>query len=59
MNALPLRIVVFAKAPRPGQAKTRLIPALGADGAARRVRGRIGDDSSGESHLAKEGVGDM
>ena len=28
------RIVVFAKAPRAGFAKTRLIPALGADGAA-------------------------
>lgn len=28
------RIVVFAKAPRPGRAKTRLIPALGAEGAA-------------------------
>lgn len=30
----PARIIVFAKAPRPGHAKTRLIPALGADGAA-------------------------
>ena len=29
------RIVIFAKAPVPGQAKTRLIPALGAVGAAR------------------------
>ena len=29
-----LRIIVFAKAPRPGLAKTRLIPALGAAGAA-------------------------
>lgn len=28
------RIVVFAKAPQPGRAKTRLIPALGAEGAA-------------------------
>jgi rSAM/selenodomain-associated transferase 1 len=28
-------IAVFAKAPEPGQAKTRLIPRLGADGAAR------------------------
>lgn len=28
------RIVVFAKAPRPGEVKTRLIPALGARGAA-------------------------
>lgn len=30
----PTRIIVFAKAPRAGFAKTRLIPALGADGAA-------------------------
>jgi hypothetical protein len=29
-----VRIIVFAKAPQPGLAKTRLIPALGADGAA-------------------------
>lgn len=29
------RIVILAKAPRPGLAKTRLIPALGGDGAAR------------------------
>ena len=31
----PTRIVIFAKAPVPGAAKTRLIPALGAAGAAR------------------------
>ena len=31
----PVRILVFAKAPRPGRVKTRLIPALGAEGAAR------------------------
>lgn len=30
----PVRIVIFAKAPLPGLAKTRLIPALGAQGAA-------------------------
>jgi len=30
-----VRIVIFAKAPLPGQVKTRLIPALGAAGAAR------------------------
>lgn len=29
-----VRIVIFTKAPQPGVAKTRLIPALGADGAA-------------------------
>lgn len=30
----PVRIVIIAKAPQPGLAKTRLIPALGAEGAA-------------------------
>lgn len=30
----PVRIVIFAKAPLPGLAKTRLIPSLGRDGAA-------------------------
>jgi rSAM/selenodomain-associated transferase 1 len=29
-----IRIIIFAKAPQPGFAKTRLIPALGAEGAA-------------------------
>ena len=33
-SPLAARILVFAKAPVPGQAKTRLIPALGAEGAA-------------------------
>lgn len=33
--ASPTPIVVFAKAPVPGRAKTRLVPALGAEGAAR------------------------
>ena len=32
------RIVIFAKAPQPGSVKTRLIPALGADGAAKLAR---------------------
>jgi len=32
------RLVVFAKAPQPGRAKTRLIPALGAKGAAALAR---------------------
>ena len=31
----PTRIVIFAKAPVPGRVKTRLIPALGAEGAAK------------------------
>ena len=32
---MPVRIVIMAKAPVAGFAKTRLIPALGAEGAAR------------------------
>lgn len=32
---LPVRVVILAKAPRPGAVKTRLAPALGQDGAAR------------------------
>lgn len=32
------RIIIFAKAPQPGFAKTRLIPALGQDGAAKLAR---------------------
>lgn len=35
MPSEPLPLIVFARAPRPGRTKTRLIPALGADGAAR------------------------
>jgi uncharacterized protein len=34
----PCRVIVLAKAPLPGFAKTRLIPALGADGAAALAR---------------------
>lgn len=34
----PVRIAIFAKAPLPGQAKTRLAPALGADGSAQLAR---------------------
>ncbi|MEO7151433.1 MAG: TIGR04282 family arsenosugar biosynthesis glycosyltransferase, partial [Burkholderiaceae bacterium] len=34
MAALAATVIVFAKAPQPGLAKTRLIPALGAQGAA-------------------------
>ena len=37
-GGLATRILVFAKAPLPGQVKTRLIPALGAAGAARLAR---------------------
>ena len=35
MSAVPTRVVIFAKAPVPGRAKTRLIPLLGEVGAAR------------------------
>jgi hypothetical protein len=38
MAARVTRIVVFAKAPVPGRVKTRLIPALGAEGAAALAR---------------------
>lgn len=34
----PLQLILFAKAPLPGQAKTRLIPALGLDGSAQLAR---------------------
>lgn len=34
MAAVEARVVVFARSPRPGEAKTRLIPLLGAEGAA-------------------------
>lgn len=34
VSASQPRLVIFAKAPQPGSAKTRLIPALGAEGAA-------------------------
>jgi len=37
-DATPPRLVVFAKAPQPGRAKTRLIPVLGAQGAAKLAR---------------------
>lgn len=37
----PTRIMIFAKAPVPGQAKTRLIPALGSEGAARLARSML------------------
>lgn len=37
----PVRIVIFAKAPQAGFAKTRLIPALGAEGAAHLARNML------------------
>lgn len=44
------RIVIFAKAPVPGRVKTRLIPALGADGAARLAAQML-------HHTARESLG--
>ncbi|MES0873433.1 TIGR04282 family arsenosugar biosynthesis glycosyltransferase [Sinimarinibacterium thermocellulolyticum] len=35
LSMISVRTIVFAKAPQPGLVKTRLIPALGAEGAAR------------------------
>jgi rSAM/selenodomain-associated transferase 1 len=42
----PTRIVIFAKAPVPGAAKTRLIPALGQDGAARLAAQMLADTTA-------------
>lgn len=39
----PVRTIVLAKAPQPGYAKTRLIPALGAEGAAHLARCMLDD----------------
>lgn len=48
------RVIVIAKAPLPGFAKTRLIPALGADGAARLAR-RMLDHALGTALAAAVG----
>jgi rSAM/selenodomain-associated transferase 1 len=45
------RILVFARAPVPGHTKTRLIPALGAAGAAA-LHGRLVERTLGEARLA-------
>ncbi len=41
MNAAPPRLIFFSRLPEPGRVKTRLVPALGAQGAARLQR-RLG-----------------
>ncbi|MFN3984793.1 MAG: TIGR04282 family arsenosugar biosynthesis glycosyltransferase [Rhodocyclaceae bacterium] len=51
----PVRIVILAKAPRPGAVKTRLIPALGADGAAQ-LAARMLDDSLAAACAAAVGT---
>lgn len=50
----PVRIVIFAKVPRPGFAKTRLIPALDAQGAADLAR-RLLAHTLGEALAARVG----
>lgn len=50
----PVRTIIFAKAPWPGLAKTRLIPALGAEGAARLAR-RMLDYTLGNATAAALG----
>ena len=52
---LMTRIVIFAKAPQPGSVKTRLIPALGADGAAALAR-RLLAHTLGQALAADVGV---
>jgi len=43
MSVTPTRIMIFAKAPVPGNVKTRLIPALGEVGAARLAQQMLAD----------------
>lgn len=55
MNTQSVRFIVMAKAPRAGQAKTRLIPALGAEGAAALAR-RLLHHTLGEALAAAESL---
>ena len=50
----PVHIAIMAKAPRAGFAKTRLIPALGADGAASLAH-RLLDHAVAQAHTARIG----
>lgn len=50
----PVRVLVFAKAPLQGRVKTRLIPALGAAGAAS-LAGRMLDHALGQALAAEVG----
>jgi len=43
MSGMTIRIVIFAKAPVPGKVKTRLIPVLGEEGAARLAQRMLAD----------------
>ena len=47
------RLIVFCRAPRPGEAKTRLIPRLGADGAARLQKSLLEHTMSVAAALAR------
>jgi len=49
-----IQVLVFAKAPAPGRAKSRLIPALGAEGAAR-LAGLMLDRALGQALAAQVG----
>jgi uncharacterized protein len=53
-RALKAALIVMAKAPRPGLAKTRLIPALGADGAAQ-LAARLLDHAAAQATAAQLG----
>lgn len=55
MNTQSVRFIVMAKAPRAGQAKTRLIPALGAEGAATLAR-RLLHHTLGEALAAAQSL---
>ena len=50
----PESLILFARAPRPGKAKTRLIPALGAEGAAALYRAFLADAAGTARELRAE-----
>jgi uncharacterized protein len=54
MSGASCRVLVFARAPEPGKAKTRLIPALGAEGAAE-LAARLTEHALGAAKGARLG----
>jgi glycosyltransferase A (GT-A) superfamily protein (DUF2064 family) len=58
MTAVATRIVIFAKVPLPGIAKTRLIPVLGEAGAARLAQQML-SDTVGEALAAELGTPEL
>ena len=56
MSAATTRIVIFAKAPVPGKVKTRLVPALGDEGAALLAQRMLADTVSRALTAAPESV---